>query len=105
MKFNKLVRDNIPSIIEKNGEKPIVRILDGEEYKDELIKKLLEEVAELATSEGEQELLEELADVREVINAMYTAFEIDKEKVDEIMTKKNKEKGSFEKKVFLESVS
>ena len=31
--YNKLVRDNIPSIIEGKGETPITRILNEEEYK------------------------------------------------------------------------
>ena len=39
--YNKLVRDNIPSIIEGNGETPITRILNEEEYKKELEKKFL----------------------------------------------------------------
>lgn len=34
--YNKLVRDNIPSIIESKGEKPITRILNEKEYKEEL---------------------------------------------------------------------
>lgn len=33
--YNKLVRDNIPSIIESNGETPITRILSDEEYTEE----------------------------------------------------------------------
>ena len=33
--YNKLVRDNIPSIIEGKGETPITRILNEEEYKKE----------------------------------------------------------------------
>ena len=41
--FNKLVRDNIPNIIENNGEKAITRILSDKEYRVELYKKLLEE--------------------------------------------------------------
>lgn len=36
--YNKLVRDKIPEIIEKDSERPFVRILDEEEYKKELKK-------------------------------------------------------------------
>ena len=44
--YNKLVRDNIPDIIKKNGATPIVRILDDEEYFKELNRKLKEELNE-----------------------------------------------------------
>ena len=39
-KYNKLVRDKIPSIITNNGEIPVTRILNDEEYKIELERKL-----------------------------------------------------------------
>ena len=42
--YNKLVRDNIPEIMIKNGAKPVIRILNDEEYLRELNKKLSEEV-------------------------------------------------------------
>lgn len=45
--YNKLVRDNIPSIIEGKGETPVTRILNEEEYKKELEKKLYEEYNEV----------------------------------------------------------
>ena len=45
--FNKLVRDKIPEIIKNNNEEPITRILNDEEYKIELEKKLLEEYNEV----------------------------------------------------------
>jgi hypothetical protein len=38
--YNKLVRDNIPEIMVKNGAKPVVRVLTDEEYLKELNKKL-----------------------------------------------------------------
>ena len=39
-KYNKLVRDKIPEIIENDGRKAKVRILSDEEYIAELYKKL-----------------------------------------------------------------
>ncbi len=38
--FNKLVRDNIPDIIKDNNEVALIRILDENEYRVELYKKL-----------------------------------------------------------------
>ena len=37
--YNKLIRDLIPEIIEKNGAIPKIRILNQKEYKLELLKK------------------------------------------------------------------
>lgn len=47
MMYQKLVRDNIPAIIEKNGETCVTRKLTDKEYEDALANKLQEEVAEL----------------------------------------------------------
>lgn len=95
--FNKLVRDRIPEIIEKNGEKAIVRILEDAEYKYYLEKKLDEEVAEYHES---KELLE-LADILEVV---YSLCEVQGYSVDELISeyqKKHEERGGFYKKIFL----
>lgn len=45
--YNKLVRDNIPSIIENDGCKCVIKILNEKEYKVELYKKLQEETNEV----------------------------------------------------------
>ena len=68
--FNKLVRDNIPEIIEKNGDIAITRVLEDDEYKVELYKKLQEECLEVVNSKSSDELLQELGDVIEVINSI-----------------------------------
>lgn len=43
-KMNKLVRDNIPNIIEQKGDKPDFVILDSFDYYNELKKKLSEQL-------------------------------------------------------------
>ena len=48
--YNKLVRDNIPSIIQENNGIPITRILSDDEYRKELYKKLLEECNEIISA-------------------------------------------------------
>ena len=68
--FNKLVRDNIPNIIENNGEKAITRILSDKEYRVELYKKLLEESQEVINSQDTEDILEELADVLEELTTL-----------------------------------
>lgn len=102
--FNKLVRDNIPQIIENNNEKPITKILDDAEYKEELFKKLREECEEVAKSEDTTELLEELADVYEVIASIAKAENKDICDIMEIADKKRAVRGGFAKKVFLKEV-
>lgn len=45
--YNKLVRDNIPNIIISKKEVPVTRVLNNEEYRKELEKKLYEEYNEV----------------------------------------------------------
>lgn len=100
--FNKLVRDKIPDKIESNGEKAIIRILNDEEYRTELYKKLLEESQEVINSNGDEDTLEELADVLEVLKSI---AELDNKNLDEVIEKANKKRikrGGFEKRLFLE---
>ena len=48
--INKLVRDNIPSICEKNGQTPETKVIDDDNYTSALNKKLEEEVKEYLLS-------------------------------------------------------
>lgn len=101
--YNKLVRDNIPSIIEGKEETPITRILNEEEYKKELEKKLYEEYHEVLEASGEDRV-EELADMIEVIK--YLAKLEGKELEDVIKTadEKSIKRGAFNDRIFLEKV-
>ncbi|MCI7083848.1 MAG: nucleoside triphosphate pyrophosphohydrolase [Tenericutes bacterium] len=102
-KYNKLVRDRIPEIIEGNGEEPITRILNDEEYRSELIKKLNEEYDEVVNASGE-DIIEELADMLEVMESI---AKLQNKTLDNIIIEKEKKKnkrGGFSKKIFLEGV-
>ena len=61
--YNKLVRDKIPDIIKAEGRTVKTRVLNDEEYRVELNKKLQEEVKEYLDDNN----VEELADIVEVI--------------------------------------
>ena len=101
--YNKLVRDNIPNIIKNKGEEPVVRILEDDEYKIELEKKLYEEYQEVIEASG-NDRLEELADMLEVIRALAKLENNDLNDIIKIADEKNLKRGSFNDKIFLEKV-
>src|SRR5690242_12314385 len=98
MKYNKLVRDNIPSILKAKGEKYKTHKAGKLEYWAKLKEKLAEEVAEFTASES----AEELADILEVIDAITKFKKVDKRTLATIKRKKLRERGGFEKKIILE---
>lgn len=101
--YNKLVRDNIPSIIESNGETPITRILSDEEYKVELERKLNEEYHEVLDASG-KDRLEELADMIEIIKYLAKVEGSTLDEIISIAERKSLKRGAFEEKIFLEKV-
>lgn len=104
MAYGKLVRDNIPEIIKQNGEKPITRILSGDEYKEELEKKLLEECKE-ALKAQEDDRIEELADLLEVMIALGKTEGKTFEDILKVYKTKRDERGAFDQMIYLEDVS
>ena len=64
IRYNKLVRDRIPEIIEASGKRCEYSILSGDAYLHMLDEKLNEELAEYQDSKS----MEELADLLEVIH-------------------------------------
>lgn len=100
MKYDKLIRDRIPEIIEKNGQTARIRRLSNEEYLVKLDEKLDEELAEYHADGS----VEELADLLEVIYAAARARGCTAEKLDEIRREKVEKRGAFEEKLLLEEV-
>ena len=97
MKYNKLVRDNIPEIIQQNGKKCKFRIADYAEYKQMLLDKLNEEVQEFLANPS----VEELADVQEIVDAISSCNAWD---LYGAGLEKYRTKGSFYNRYILEEV-
>lgn len=100
--YNKLVRDNIPSIIQDNNGIPITRILSDDEYRKELYKKLLEECNELISAKTSNNIIEEASDVFEVLKAI---SELEGKNINDVIEsskQKRLKRGGFTKKIFLE---
>ena len=97
MEYNKAIRDKIPEIIQKDGYTCNVKTLSDEEFLAELEKKLSEEVTEYQNNKNP----EELADILEVIYSIAKLKGVSKEELEKIRSKKEKERGGFEKNLFL----
>ena len=102
--YNKLVRDRIPEIIAKSGKAVKFKALTEQEHEEALKDKLLEEVNEFLAAETENEIIEELADIQEVLDTISGLQMFRHQNVRDKQTSKKHEKGGFYKRYFLESV-
>ena len=101
MLYCKLVRDNIPKIIEKSGKSALIDTLSDKDYEIFLERKLDEEVQEYHDSKD----IEELADILEILIALAKIQGCSFSDLVNLQTKKAREKGSFSKKILLISVA
>ena len=100
IQYNKLIRDQIPQIIEASGKQCVCEVLSESEYLEMLDAKLTEELAEYQESKS----MEELADLLEVIRAVALARGSSIEEVEKIRTAKAAKRGGFEKRLLLREV-
>lgn len=100
--MGKLVRDRIPEIIRASGREPVVRVLDESEYLTELLRKLVEEAEEAASSESDS-LMEEIADVHEVVLALLAALGASTTTLESLAAQKRSSRGAFQDRLYLES--
>ena len=99
-RYNKLVRDRIPEIIESSGRTCVTEILSDEDYLKMLDAKLDEELAEYHADQN----IEELADIMEVIRACAVARGYTLEQLEQVRAEKVAERGGFTKKILLKKV-
>jgi predicted house-cleaning noncanonical NTP pyrophosphatase (MazG superfamily) len=97
----KLVRDGIPALVRADGREPLVRVLGDEEYRRALLDKLLEEVEEVRAASPD-DVLEELADVLEVLRSLARTHGWSWQDVVDAAEVKRTARGGFSDRLFLE---
>ena len=97
-KYNKLVRDKIPEIIESQGKQCKVYVATNDDYQHRLKDKLQEEVQEFL----ENPCVEELADIEEVLLSI---AEVNRWDLSGARIAKNFTRGGFWRRFVLQEVS
>lgn len=99
--YNKLVRDNIPAIIQATGAACETEILSDTDYLRLLDAKLDEELAEYHQDQS----IEELADLMEVIHACAKARGYTVAELESVRAEKAAKRGGFDQKILLKTVT
>jgi predicted house-cleaning noncanonical NTP pyrophosphatase (MazG superfamily) len=101
--FDKLVRDKIPDIIAERGERVMTERLNGEAFERALRQKLVEEAYEVLDAPDLESVVAELADVKDVVDALIEHLKTAESDTDvgEQRTEKQKRLGGFAKRIVL----
>jgi predicted house-cleaning noncanonical NTP pyrophosphatase (MazG superfamily) len=98
--YNKLVRDNIPKLIEESGRNYSSRILEEKEYLDALLNKIVEEVEEFRARNNE----EDIADIYEALDCLVLLKEYEQMHIDYLKLIRREARGSYKDRILLEEV-
>ncbi|WP_368505208.1 phosphoribosyl-ATP pyrophosphohydrolase [Alkalihalophilus sp. As8PL] len=99
--YNKLVRDRIPEIIERSGKGFRTEILDTQGYDQQLREKLKEEMNELLEATSRKDVVEEMADLLEVVYALGSIHGVQPDEIQQVRMRKQSERGGFSDRIFL----
>ncbi len=102
--MGKLVRDKIPDIIRASGRTPHVRTLSTAEYRIALLDKLPEEVAELIAAATRDAVIDEAADVLEVLATIAAEHGATLDSIVDVAQSKRAEREGFDMRLWLDRV-
>ena len=98
--YNKLVRDRIPEIIQEAGRQYEIETLSEDEYAMSLRQKLVEEAKESQKADVD-DLITELADLYEVVDAIIAFYGLDRKQIETIQLERREKRGAFTKRIKL----
>lgn len=95
--MSKLVRDNIPNFVPMGKFKQ----LSVKEIEMAIKVKLAEEVREIQEANTKEHLIEELADLYELLKTYVNQQDVTWDEFEESVKKKKKERGGFSKSLYM----
>ena len=99
-RYNKLIRDRIPEILTRAGYTYDIVTMSEQEYQQALRDKLIEEAQEAASADPQQ-LITELADLYEVIDALMIINGITPDDLRAEQKRRRSERGGFTQRLRL----
>ena len=99
-RVEKLIRDKLVDIMRASGLTVFPRTLEPEEFVSCLKAKLIEEAEEVSASTGRDDLVDELADVLEVLSALAAAHDIPQAELEARRAAKRAERGGFDARIY-----
>jgi predicted house-cleaning noncanonical NTP pyrophosphatase (MazG superfamily) len=97
-----LIRDSIPEIVRQKGIEPSTRMAENDqEYLGFILKKVVEEAQELSEAKADSNIIEEIADVYEIIDALIELKQFSKSDVTKVQSEKREKRGAFNKRLIM----
>ncbi len=100
--YRKLVRDRIPEIVAARGLRCRTRTLSPAAYARALREKVLEEARELLEARGRDAVLNELADLRELLDSLRRLLGVGPDAFERLVRRKRLARGGFRKRLLLD---
>lgn len=94
-KLNKLVRDKLVDDYIKCNQQAEYKKLSSAEHKSELIRKIIEEVGEIKSDNSSDEIISEIADIKQAIDDYAELCDISSEQIESKKQLKFNKKGGF----------
>lgn len=99
--YNKLCRDKIPQIIHDKGFECEVRVVDHDEYKKEIVRKVFEEASGVTNHVDHEHLVAEIADLLITLDAVKKEFALIEEEIATAVEASLAEKGAYDERLYL----
>lgn len=105
-RINKLLRDEVHLLLAQGDATVSIRTLNNnDDFKVALQAKVLEEIQELFEAQQYKDIVEEYADVEEVLSAFRKLYGISQEEIEEARIIKKQKRGGYDKRLFGSVVS